>query len=256
MRRPPTDYQCSHSNDNALADPFEARRRRCTCWSKCTRCLPPATCSERLGKAAITTAARARRLQKHECPVGAERKRELSAARASQVDAPSRQPVSCFIATRAFWGLPAMTRPAPTSSGHGSGPERKKERDRQGTAFQSPSKRCRSIRAYGYAIIGGVGPAEFYANTLGAIPSRAPSPAFIAGCRSGGQKHGQDRDRGPPRAAGLEAAAGRLGGTEATLDEVGSTWPLADDVNRSSRWICGASRASGRRRRAARTRRS
>ena len=73
-----------------------------------------------------------------------------------------------------------MTRPAPTSLG-----PREWTRTKEGTGL---ARHClfncleaMKQQGYGYAIIGGVGPAEFYAKTVGAIPIEGSEPGVYRG---------------------------------------------------------------------------
>jgi GNAT superfamily N-acetyltransferase len=94
----------------------------------------------------------------------------------------ARQPVSCFIATegeklvgfgcyeatcRDFFG-PTGVDPAMRGKGVGK-------------ALLLACLQAMRDEGYGYAIIGGAGPTEFYAKTVGAVPIEGSSPGIYRG---------------------------------------------------------------------------
>ncbi len=94
----------------------------------------------------------------------------------------SRRPISCFIAIqkgkivgfachdvtcRNFFG-PTGTDPTARKSGIG-------------TALLFACLEDMKQQGYGYAIIGGVGPADFYAKAVGAVPIEGSSPGIYRG---------------------------------------------------------------------------
>jgi GNAT superfamily N-acetyltransferase len=108
---------------------------------------------------------------------------QFSDAWASETDvAFSRQPVSCFIAIqnkalvgfachdatcRNFFG-PTGVDPAVRGKGIGA-------------ALLMVCLEAMRQQGFGYAIIGGVGPADFYAKTVGAVPIEGSQPGIYRG---------------------------------------------------------------------------
>lgn len=93
-----------------------------------------------------------------------------------------RVPASCFIAVRdrRLLGFACHDATAPNFFG----PEAvvAEERGRGlGRALLLAALHAQRERGYAYAIIGGVGPAEFYAKCVGAIPIRDSTPGIYAG---------------------------------------------------------------------------
>ena len=136
--------------------------------------LPPSRdLFERLGKAAITTR-RALAPEKHK--VVAWVRQNFSDAWASEVDvAFSRQPVSCFIAIRqkSILGFACHDATCPDFFGP-TGVDQNERKNGIGKALLFNCLEAMKQQGYGYAIIGGVGPAEFYAKTLGKILVEGP----------------------------------------------------------------------------------
>ncbi len=107
----------------------------------------------------------------------------FSEAWASETDvAFSRQPVSCFVAIqdkrllgfachdatcRNFFGPTGVD---PTARGKGVG-----------AALLLACLEVMRDQGFGYAIIGGVGPAEFYTKTVGAVPIEGSRPGIYRG---------------------------------------------------------------------------
>ena len=93
-----------------------------------------------------------------------------------------RLPVTCFIATRAqqILGFACHDATAPNFFG----PEGVAETARGqgvGTALLLAALHAQRAQGYGYAIIGGVGPAAFYARTVGAVDIADSTPGIYAG---------------------------------------------------------------------------
>ena len=143
--------------------------------------LPPSgDVFERLGKAAIMTR-RALAPEKHTV-VGWVRE-NFSAHWASEVDvAFSRQPISCFIAVRQKTILGFACHDATCRNFFGpTGVDPNERKSGIGKALLFNCLEAMKQQGYGYAIIGGVGPAEFYAKTVGAIPIEGSEPGVYRG---------------------------------------------------------------------------
>ena len=143
--------------------------------------LPPAgDVFERLGNAAIMTR-RALAPEKHTV-VGWVRE-NFSEHWASEVDvAFSRQPVSCFIAVRQKTILGFACHDATCRNFFGpTGVDPKERKSGIGKALLFNCLEAMKQQGYGYAIIGGVGPAEFYAKAVGAIPIEGSEPGVYRG---------------------------------------------------------------------------
>ncbi len=94
----------------------------------------------------------------------------------------SRTPVTCFIAVREqrIVGFACYDVTCPNFFG----PEGVIEHERGrgiGRTLLLCALHAQRAQGYGYAIIGGVGPAEFYAKTVGAIPIPGSTPGIYAG---------------------------------------------------------------------------
>lgn len=143
--------------------------------------LPPSgDVFARLSKAGITTR-RALAPEKH--TVIAWVREHFSEHWASEVDvAFSRQPVSCFIATRqkTILGFACHDATCPNFFGP-TGVDPNERKSGIGEALLFNCLEAMKQRGYGYAIIGGVGPAEFYAKTVGAIPIEGSEPGVYRG---------------------------------------------------------------------------
>ena len=93
-----------------------------------------------------------------------------------------RMPISCFIAVRegriiGFACYDATAR-------NFFGPEAVVEAERGrgvGRALLLASLHAQLEQGYAYSIVGGVGPAEFYARTVGAVPIAGSTPGIYAG---------------------------------------------------------------------------
>ena len=135
---------------------------------------------ERLRKADITMR-RALTPEKHK--VVAWVRNAFSEAWASEVEvAFSRQPVSCFIAIQQknILGFACHDATCPNFFGPtGTDPDTRK--NGIGTALLLACLEAMKQQGYGYAIIGGVGPAEFYQKAVGAIPIEGSAPGVYRG---------------------------------------------------------------------------
>ena len=135
---------------------------------------------ERLRKADITMR-RALAPEKHK--VVAWVRNAFSEAWASEVEvAFSRQPVSCFIAIQQknILGFACHDATCPNFFGPtGTDPDTRK--NGIGTALLLACLEAMKQQGYGYAIIGGVGPAEFYQKVVGAIPIEGSQPGVYRG---------------------------------------------------------------------------
>jgi GNAT superfamily N-acetyltransferase len=143
--------------------------------------LPPSReVFERLGKAAITTR-RALAPEKHK--VVAWVREHFSEHWASEVDvAFSRQPVSCFIALRqkSILGFACHDATCPNFFGP-TGVDPKLRNGGVGKALLFACLEDMRQQGFGYAIIGGVGPAEFYSKAVGAVPIEGSEPGIYRG---------------------------------------------------------------------------
>jgi len=93
-----------------------------------------------------------------------------------------RSPISCFIAVRdrQIRGFACHD----VTARNFFGPEGVAEQDRGhgiGRALLLAALHAQREQGYAYAIIGGVGPAEFYAKCVGAIPIPGSTPGIYAG---------------------------------------------------------------------------
>ena len=74
------------------------------------------------------------------------------------------------------------------------GPTGVLERERRqgiGTALLLVTLRAMAAEGYAYGIIGGVGPADFYAKAVGAVPIASSTPGIYANLLRGGRGPGQ-----------------------------------------------------------------
>ena len=135
---------------------------------------------ESLRKAGITTR-RALAPEKHK--VVAWVKERFSEHWASEVDvAFERQPVTCFIAVRQKVILGFACHDATCPNFFGPTGVDPNERGRGiGKALLFNCLEAMKQQGYGYAIIGGVGPAEFYTRTVGATPIEGSEPGVYGG---------------------------------------------------------------------------
>jgi ribosomal protein S18 acetylase RimI-like enzyme len=135
---------------------------------------------ERLRKADITMR-RALAPEKHK--VVAWVRNAFSEAWASEVEvAFSRQPVSCFIAVQQknILGFACHDATCPNYFGP-TGTDPNARKNGIGTALLLACLEAMKQQGYGYAIIGGVGPAEFYQKVVGAIPIEGSQPGVYRG---------------------------------------------------------------------------
>jgi len=107
----------------------------------------------------------------------------FSAHWASEVDvAFSRQPISCFIAVRQkrILGFACHDATCPNFFGP-TGVDPKERKHGIGKALLFNCLEAMKSQGYGYAIIGGVGPADFYTRAVGAIPIEGSEPGVYRG---------------------------------------------------------------------------
>jgi GNAT superfamily N-acetyltransferase len=107
----------------------------------------------------------------------------FSEAWASEVEvAFSRQPVSCFIAVQQknILGFACHDATCPNFFGP-TGTDPNARNNGIGTALLLACLEAMKQQGYGYAIIGGVGPAEFYQKVVGAIPIEGSAPGIYRG---------------------------------------------------------------------------
>jgi GNAT superfamily N-acetyltransferase len=110
-------------------------------------------------------------------------RKSFSEAWASEADvAFSRQPVSCFIAIERgkMLGFACHDATCPNFFGP-TGVESAARNKGIGAALLFACLEAMKQAGYGYAIIGGVGPAEFYVKTVGAIPIAGSEPGIYRG---------------------------------------------------------------------------
>lgn len=93
-----------------------------------------------------------------------------------------RLPIACFIAVRdqQIRGFACYDATAPNFFG----PEAVAEKERGrglGRALLLAALHAQREQGYAYAIVGGVGPAEFYARCVGAVPIADSSPGIYGG---------------------------------------------------------------------------
>ena len=135
---------------------------------------------ERVRKAGITTR-RALAPEKHR--VVAWVRERFSEHWASEVEvAFSRQPISCFLAIRQkdILGFACHDATCPNFFGP-TGVETKERKHGIGKALLFDCLTAMKSQGFGYAIIGGVGPAEFYAKAVGAVPIEGSEPGVYRG---------------------------------------------------------------------------
>jgi GNAT superfamily N-acetyltransferase len=135
---------------------------------------------DRLRQAGITLR-RALAPEKHK--VSAWVRKTFSEAWASEAEvAFSRQPVSCFIAVqeRKIIGFACHDATCPNFFGP-TGVEPKAQKGGIGKALLFACLEDMRHQGFGYAIIGGVGPAEFYAKAVGAVAIEGSEPGIYRG---------------------------------------------------------------------------
>ena len=110
-------------------------------------------------------------------------RKNFSEAWASEADvAFSRQPVSCFLAIERgkILGFACHDATCPNFFGP-TGVDTGARTKGIGAALLFACLEAMKQAGYGYAIIGGVGPAEFYVKTVGAIPIAGSEPGIYRG---------------------------------------------------------------------------
>jgi GNAT superfamily N-acetyltransferase len=124
-----------------------------------------------------------RRVLAPEMPVVTEWVRSNFAASAAEVAiACARLPISCFIAVREQRVLGFACHDATARNFFGPEAVAADERGRGlGRALLLAALHAQREQGYAYAIIGGVGPADFYARCVGAIPIPGSTPGIYAG---------------------------------------------------------------------------
>jgi predicted N-acetyltransferase YhbS len=124
-----------------------------------------------------------RRVIAPETPVVTEWARSNFATSAAEVAiACGRLPISCFIAVREQQILGFACHDATARNFFGPEAVAAEERGRGlGRALLLTALHAQREQGYAYAIIGGVGPAEFYAKCVGAIPIPGSTPGIYAG---------------------------------------------------------------------------
>lgn len=96
-----------------------------------------------------------------------------------------REPVSCFLALRGQALLGFACYDATCRNFFGPTAVLEAERGRGlGRALLLTVLHAQREQGYAYSIIGGVGPADFYAKAVGAIPIEGSTPGLYAGMRS------------------------------------------------------------------------
>ena len=96
-----------------------------------------------------------------------------------------RAPVSCFLAVRDQDLLGFACHDATCKNFFGPTGLLEKERGRGlGRVLLLATLHAQRAQGYAYSIIGGVGPAEFYAKTVGAVPIEGSTPGVYAGALS------------------------------------------------------------------------
>ena len=110
-------------------------------------------------------------------------RQNFSEAWASEVDvAFSRQPISCFIATqqRNVVGFACYDATCPNFFGP-TGVAPNARQNGIGAALLFACLEAMKQQGFGYAIIGGVGPAAFYSKTVGAVAIEGSEPGIYRG---------------------------------------------------------------------------
>jgi GNAT superfamily N-acetyltransferase len=110
-------------------------------------------------------------------------RKNFSDAWASEVDvAFSRQPVSCFIAIQQSKVVGFACHDATCANFFGpTGVEPNARKNGIGAALLFACLEAMKQQGFGYAIIGGVGPAAFYSKTVGAVAIEGSEPGIYRG---------------------------------------------------------------------------
>ena len=127
------------------------------------------------------TVRRALAPEKHKITVWV--RENFSEAWASEAEvAFSRQPVSCFIATHDSRIIGFACHDATCRNFFGpTGVEPKARKNGVGTALLLACLEDMRQQGFGYAIIGGVGPAAYYSKAVGAVPIEGSEPGVYRG---------------------------------------------------------------------------
>ncbi|HEY6203588.1 MAG TPA: GNAT family N-acetyltransferase [Candidatus Limnocylindria bacterium] len=105
----------------------------------------------------------------------------------------ARLPISCFRAQRGQEILGFACYDATAKAFFGPTGVLESERKQGiGTALLLMTLHAMAAQGYAYAIIGGVGPAEFYANAVGAVAIAGSTPGIYAGLLRGGRPPRQE----------------------------------------------------------------
>jgi GNAT superfamily N-acetyltransferase len=105
----------------------------------------------------------------------------------------ARLPISCFRAQRGQDVLGFACYDATAKAFFGpTGVLETERRQGIGTALLLAALQAMAAEGYAYAIIGGAGPAEFYAKTVGAVPIAGSTPGIYADLLRGGRAPGQE----------------------------------------------------------------
>ena len=106
----------------------------------------------------------------------------------------ARLPISCFRAQRGQDVLGFACYDATAKAFFGPTGVLESERKQGiGTALLLMALHAMAAEGYAYAIIGGAGPAEFYAKAVGAVPIAGSTPGIYADLLRGGRPQGQGR---------------------------------------------------------------
>ena len=103
-----------------------------------------------------------------------------------------RQPVSCFIAVKAGKILGFACHDATCRNFFGpTGVDPNARREGVGTGLLFACLEAMREQGFGYAIVGGVGPADYYAKTVRAVPIEGSEPGVYGGLL-GSQRFGEN----------------------------------------------------------------
>jgi hypothetical protein len=109
-----------------------------------------------------------------------------------------RLPISCFRAQRGQEVLGFACYDATAKAFFGpTGVLERERRQGIGTALLLVTLHAMAAEGYAYAIIGGVGPAAFYAKAVGAVPIAGSTPGIYANLLRGARTPGQKADGTP-----------------------------------------------------------